>query len=298
MDLTIIVPTYNRINSLKNTLDSINSLKYNLEIIVVDNGSFDETYQFLLDYSKINKNVRALRIPTNTGSPAGPYNLALTYATGQYCCFMYDDDTFNDGYIDVFMDRIHDQRLPMYYFNCSVNNTSKGSTIGLKDGDRVSFDKVLAEEIKGESHIVIKTDIIQKYSFPENTLYSEGFVWFDILRNYTPFYYDIKVRNYNRNSENISNLKKMFSQNIDEVIKQQITLIQKYHADLKRLNLLDRRILRILFLSQFSNNNYDQLKIYSNDRVYFRLINGIFKILGNKLLFRIYQFKLKIYPNI
>lgn len=298
MNLTIIVPTYNRVVTLKKTLDSIKSLKYSLEIIVVDNGSFEETNEFLTGYSLVNKNVRPLRIPINTGSPAGPYNLGVAYATGEYCCFMYDDDTFIDGFIDVFMDRIYDQRFPMYYFNCSINNTDRGSTIGLKDGDRVTFDGVLTEEIKGESHIVIKTDILKKHKFPEHMLYSEGFVWFDILREHTPFFHDIKVRKYNRNSENISDLKKMFSKNIDEVIKQQLTLIQKYNVDLRRLNLLDRRIVRVLFLSQFSKIKYAEINRYLDSKFYFRLINVIFKILGRKLLFLIYRFKLIIYPNI
>jgi GalNAc5-diNAcBac-PP-undecaprenol beta-1,3-glucosyltransferase len=298
MDLTIIVPTYNRLNSLTNTLESIKSLKYDIEIIIVDNGSSDGTYTFLLDYSKNHNDVKVLRIPINTGSPAGPYNIGLTIATGEYCCFMYDDDSFIEGSIDFFMDVIYKQRLPMYYFNCSINGLNKGSTLGLSNLDLVTFDRVLAEEIKGESHIVIKSSIIRKYSFPEHMLYSEGFVWFEILKEYTPIFHDIKVRNYNRNADNISNVEKMFFQNIHEVIRQQITLLDRYSSDLKRLKLYKRRLLRLLFLAQFTTESNEQINMYLEKSIYFRFINLCFKLLGRKFLFNLYMMKLRLYPNI
>jgi len=298
MDLTIIIPTYNRINSLGITLESIKSKKYDIEILIIDNGSVDGTYKFLSEYASSHANVKVFRINVNTGSPAGPYNIGLKQATGEYCCFMYDDDSFNDGAIDTFMDVIRQGQLPMYYFNCSINGSDKGSTIGLSNLDLVLFDRVLAEEIKGESHIVIKSNILRMYTFPESLLYSEGFVWFEILKEFTPVFHDIKVRNYNRNVDNISDVKKMFTTNINEVIKQQIALIDRYTSDLRRLKLYNRRLLRLLFLAQFTAERNSNLYTYLEKSVHFRLINILFKILGRKLLFSIYMIKLRFHPNI
>jgi glycosyltransferase involved in cell wall biosynthesis len=87
--VSIIVPTYDRSELLRSTLDSLMSQIYsNFEIIVVDDGSPDDKTKILCEsYSK----VKYLRIK-NSGGPARPRNEGIRLAGGDFIAFVDDDD--------------------------------------------------------------------------------------------------------------------------------------------------------------------------------------------------------------
>lgn len=62
MKLSVVVPCYNEALSLNEFYDSLSlALKENkisYELIMVDDGSSDDTYQKLLDLNKMDKNVK------------------------------------------------------------------------------------------------------------------------------------------------------------------------------------------------------------------------------------------------
>lgn len=90
--VTVILTTYNSANYLQEVLDSINnqegnSLDFELELIVVDDCSTDNTIDIL------NKNsVKFIKTPKNTGGPNYGRNLALSQCTGSYICILDHDD--------------------------------------------------------------------------------------------------------------------------------------------------------------------------------------------------------------
>ena len=64
MKLSVVVPCYNEALSLNEFYDSLSlALKENkisYELIMVDDGSSDDTYQKLLDLNKMDKNVKII----------------------------------------------------------------------------------------------------------------------------------------------------------------------------------------------------------------------------------------------
>ena len=87
--VSVIIPTYNRANFLKLTLQSVADQSYkNIEIIVVDDGSpNDEAEQVCKEFEK----VTYTKIE-NSGGPAKPRNVAIQKAKGKYIAFVDDDD--------------------------------------------------------------------------------------------------------------------------------------------------------------------------------------------------------------
>jgi glycosyltransferase involved in cell wall biosynthesis len=91
---SVILITYNSERTLQNTLDSILNQEgrgelFNLELIVVDDCSTDNTIE-ILKSNKISfySNVR------HSGGPNKGRNLALEIASGDYICFMDHDDVW------------------------------------------------------------------------------------------------------------------------------------------------------------------------------------------------------------
>lgn len=91
--LTVGLPVY---NSSHTVLDSVNSvLNQNwlgdLELLVVDDGSNDDTYEILSDKKKEDPRIRIVRHSENFGRPYAR-NTILKYARGKYLAWIDSDD--------------------------------------------------------------------------------------------------------------------------------------------------------------------------------------------------------------
>ncbi len=89
--ISIIVPVYNLENYIKRTLDSICNQTYeNIEIIVVDDGSNDNSYQIICDYSK--KDSRIIPVHQKNGGVTSARLNGVKIATGEWIGFVDGDD--------------------------------------------------------------------------------------------------------------------------------------------------------------------------------------------------------------
>jgi hypothetical protein len=91
---SVIIATYNAGPLLAHALDALaaQSLPAHLiEIIVVDDGSTDDTWQYLSEVQGIRSNLKIFQQP-HTGGPSAGRNRALSQATGVYVFFHDADD--------------------------------------------------------------------------------------------------------------------------------------------------------------------------------------------------------------
>ena len=95
--ISVIVPVYNAENTLGKCIDSLLCQTYsNLEIILVNDGSTDNSLDICMYYSEKYRNIKVLSKPNGVVSSAR--NLGLDNACGDYYGFVDSDD-----YIDVDM---------------------------------------------------------------------------------------------------------------------------------------------------------------------------------------------------
>lgn len=98
--VSVIVLTYNNIELTKACLDSI--AKYtdypNVEIIVVDNASTDESPEFLRTFASAHPNFQVIFNDKNLGFAAGN-NVGLKAATGDYLVMLNNDTVVTPGWL-------------------------------------------------------------------------------------------------------------------------------------------------------------------------------------------------------
>jgi glycosyltransferase involved in cell wall biosynthesis len=94
-DISIIIPTYNRLWSLPETLASCRQSSAHVEIIVIDDGSTDGTWEWL----QTQPSVRAVR-QQNLGKDWA-VNHGFKLATGEYVRFLDSDDLLVPGANDL-----------------------------------------------------------------------------------------------------------------------------------------------------------------------------------------------------
>ena len=93
--VSIVVPAYNIEKYISKCLHSLLNQKYsNIEVIVVDDGSTDETWKVLQKYQNRDKRVYTIR--QENGRTAKARNKALDYVTGDFLLFVDGDDYLSE----------------------------------------------------------------------------------------------------------------------------------------------------------------------------------------------------------
>jgi len=94
MLFSIIIPTYNSKDSIRNCIDSILAQTFeDFEIVVIDDGSSDGTSAIIDDYAKINDKVKVYHF-TNAGVSIARQR-GVSLSNGEYLMFVDSDDTIN-----------------------------------------------------------------------------------------------------------------------------------------------------------------------------------------------------------
>ena len=114
--ITVIVPVYNVENYLEKCLDSlINQTYKNLEIIVINDGSTDNSGKICQEYAQ--KDNRIVYIEKENGGLSEARNVGLDKMTGSYVTFIDSDDWAELDYVEILYKKIIE-----YQADISVGN--------------------------------------------------------------------------------------------------------------------------------------------------------------------------------
>ena len=90
--VSIIIPHFNRIQLLKQTIDSVNQQTYkNWEIIIVDDGSDDQEFAKIKEFEN-GQNIKVVQRSKGIKGPSSCRNLGVKIASGYYLLFLDSDD--------------------------------------------------------------------------------------------------------------------------------------------------------------------------------------------------------------
>ena len=191
MNISVVIPSYNRKEFLKRSIDSaINQTKKPFEIIVVDDGSTDGTetmiksdYDFVKFIKQKNKGVSAAR------------NIGIEVSIGEWICFLDSDDEWKKDKLEKQINAMKSN--PGYKFFHS-------NEIWIKNGLRINqkkkhkkyggdiFDKCLDMcRISPSSVMINKTVFDEVGNFNEDLVVCEDYeLWLRICDKYRVFFID------------------------------------------------------------------------------------------------------------
>ncbi|MEN9884291.1 MAG: hypothetical protein RLZZ420_1508 [Bacteroidota bacterium] len=126
---SIIVPAYNRANTISRTLDSLYAqISRDFEVIVVDDGSTDNTREIVSVYVQ-QKGLNYI-YQSNSGVSAAR-NFGAVHAIGEYLLFLDSDDTVTSTWIKNYEEKILEQGADLLY--CGITRIRNGVVIGQTD---------------------------------------------------------------------------------------------------------------------------------------------------------------------
>lgn len=99
--ISIVVAVYNAEKTLNKCIESLLNQTYkNIEIILVNDCSKDNSLDICNEYSKANDNVKVISNERNSGV-SDTRNNGIDNSTGEYICFVDSDDYVESNYIEV-----------------------------------------------------------------------------------------------------------------------------------------------------------------------------------------------------
>ncbi|UJF15262.1 glycosyltransferase [Jeotgalibaca sp. MA1X17-3] len=129
--ISVIIPAYNLEKQISNTLKSlINQTNNNFEIIVIDDGSIDNTKEVALKTLQVSNVNNFLVITQNNGGVSKARNVGLLKSKGEYIFFLDGDDYVSKDFIDTLYHYIDQSSTRMdvlcWRYN-RINNTGKNT---------------------------------------------------------------------------------------------------------------------------------------------------------------------------
>lgn len=215
--VSVIVPVYNSSAYLEKCIDAILNQTYrNTEVILVNDGSTDDSPAILNDYAAKDERIRILN--KENGGSSSARNLGIKEASGKYICFCDSDDYFEPDMIEK-LSEVFDRYDDAVIAQCmAVCRDEEGSLVTgpLKDSKEivpetnVEFLRELLLHVGDSSFCskMIEAKFMKKFSFSEGRL-NEDFELlvkmigdFDKIYTYEITGYNIVLR-FGSNTRNV-----------------------------------------------------------------------------------------------
>lgn len=114
--VSIVIPIYNVEKYLNECIDSVVAQTYiNLEIIVINDGSSDDSLQILHSYGSNYENIKVLTQKNQGQSVAR--NMGISHATGKYIYFLDADDYIHIKTIEKLVEKMERNDLDLIRFS-------------------------------------------------------------------------------------------------------------------------------------------------------------------------------------
>jgi len=207
-ELSIVIPTYNREDYLKECLDSIIEQNYpNLEIVVTDDNSTDNTENICKEYMQKFSYIKYVKNRKYPQGPNGNKNNGLDFCTGEAMGIFDDDDTMVDGALKMMVDKML-EGYDVVMGNCKIISNrwdnGKFSGHGLTKDCEVDWKDNLCGKISGEYWSIFKKEILGDKRFDTDLYGGEGTLWRGILKHKKIYYIHKAVRNYRINESSVT----------------------------------------------------------------------------------------------
>ncbi|MEG0826313.1 MAG: glycosyltransferase family 2 protein [Bacilli bacterium] len=152
--VSIIIPCYNCHKTIEKTVLTIVAQTYdNIEILLIDDGSTDETLKILKELQNKNKNITVFS--NKNFGVSYTRNFGIKKANGEYIMFVDSDDLLDSNCISYCMEKIKYFDLLIFGIDFFYENNNKHVFKSINDFKIESYD-----ELKTVSELLLKENYL------------------------------------------------------------------------------------------------------------------------------------------
>ncbi|NWF56495.1 MAG: glycosyltransferase family 2 protein [Syntrophaceae bacterium] len=168
--ISVIIPAFNAERFVTDALQSVLAQKYSsaAEIIVVDDGSWDNTRALVADLSARYPQITLILNERKKG-PSGARNTGLLKATGDYIAFLDADDLWCPNHLELGVDFLESHNpIDIVFYNSEIQEFETKKRMGDWFSER-HFTKTLKTEKLDDGYYLISSNLF-------NALLDESFM--------------------------------------------------------------------------------------------------------------------------
>jgi glycosyltransferase involved in cell wall biosynthesis len=165
--VSVIIPTYNRAHLLPRALESVlGQTLEDFEVLIVDDGSTDDTADLVERYAAEDGRVCYLRQPANRGVSAAR-NRGLREARGEFVAFLDSDDEWFPSKLKKQVDRFRQVGKGVGLIYCGVETIDPEGDWVFRPEDRGDvYERLLLQNvIHTGSGVMIRRDVVRVAGF-------------------------------------------------------------------------------------------------------------------------------------
>jgi len=311
--ISFVVPCYNSEAYMKHAIDSILIGKDKVEIIIIDDGSKDNTLKIAKEYETKYPNIIKVHSQENGGHGEG-INQGLKLTSGRYFKILDSDDWFDEEAYKKLLSKIDDINSDLIVTNYVYTYTDKKSkpiryNNVFKENQEITWDDTnnfkFGQYLMIHS-IMVKKDILDKanINLPKHTAYEDNlFLYLALYNTKTIYYLNLDLYKYFIGRADQSVSANQMKKNVNSQLLVTKLVFEAYDLDDLESKKLYKHLLRecsllvsisttCIRLNKFPDENERILNMWkdlekSNPKIYnlirYKITNGSFVSLPGKI---------------
>lgn len=263
--ISIIMPTYNDAKSIEETLDSVICQTYeNWELVIVNDGSTDNTESVILEYKKKYDTENKIKyIYQENGDQLNAILNGSKYLTGDYISVLHSDDLYNEKNVL--------EKCVKYLEDHNELDAIIGDLVIIDENSNITGIQKVKKYKKADYILPLQTLWLGRNLFIDVAIHTRESFLNNVIPNYvmwnTPFWINFNVEN----GINTLNVKKVDFQ----FYKYRIHSQNYEHSENGQLNIINGELRTFAGLSKY----YD-IPFYKIQYLIFRIFNklGLYSI--------------------
>ena len=242
MKFSIITPTYNRAHTIERAIKSMQNQTYNnWEMIIVDDGSTDNTEEILKPYLKNDKRIKYIKAKQNGGvGKARNLGFENISSDSEWIGFLDSDDIFVENALELMVKKIKEfPNIKHFSFSTRYENGKSGCKIK-QDNFIGDYWTVLGKDnaVEGEFNTLLHKSLIDSgFRFEDSVNGYEWIAWLRLAkRGVKILYTTTTTRIYITDGESLirtSSKSKKFYENSKKGLE---IILNEFGEDLKKTN--------------------------------------------------------------
>lgn len=182
--VSIVMPAYNAAKFIASTITSVQAQTFQgWELLVIDDGSKDETVSIVETFAKEDSRITLLRNEKNMGV-AKTRNRGMELAEGRYVALLDSDDLWYPEKLEKQLALAEKTGAEIIYCSYAmIDEAGEKKHEPFVVPKETDYKKMLISSVISCSTVLLKAEVAKRYSFDETYYHEDYVLWMQLLKD-------------------------------------------------------------------------------------------------------------------
>ena len=183
--VSIVMPAYNAAGTIRASIESVLAQTVSdWELIVIDDGSKDDTAAILAQLAAEDSRIRFLQNETNSGA-SFTRNRAVALAEGEWIAFLDSDDMWHPQKLEkqLALAAEHPDMVICYTASSFINDEGKPYGYVMQAERQTTYKTLLRKNLLSCSSVMIRSSVMKGVKMPNDRMHEDYYVWLTVVRS-------------------------------------------------------------------------------------------------------------------